>query len=93
MLAAGRVFGMEPNGAVTAPAYDSGTPAVLTLWLGCGGVLCACSLSGWRVREIFHDHVIAAAILDGILYHHTTVNIKCEIYSLKERKKHGLRSM
>ena len=26
MLAAARVFGMEPGGAVTAPAYDSGTP-------------------------------------------------------------------
>jgi len=46
MLAAARVFVMEPGGAVIAPAYDSGTSAVLTLWLGCGGVLCACSLSG-----------------------------------------------
>jgi len=40
--------------------------------------------------EIFHDHVIAAAILDRILHHCTTVNIKGESYRLKERKKHGL---
>jgi DNA replication protein DnaC len=40
--------------------------------------------------EIFHDHVIAAAILDRILHHCTTINIKGESYRLKERKKHGL---
>ena len=43
--------------------------------------------------EIFHDHVIAAAILDRILHHCTTVNIKGESYRLKERKKHGLTNM
>ncbi len=40
--------------------------------------------------EIFHDHVIAAAVLDRIVHHCTTVNIKGESYRLKERKKHGL---
>jgi len=40
--------------------------------------------------EIFHDHVIAAAMLDRILHHCTTINIKGESYRLKERKKHGL---
>jgi len=40
--------------------------------------------------EIFHDNVIAAAMLDRILHHCTTVNIKGESYRLKERKKHGL---
>ena len=39
MQAAARVFGMEPGGAVTAPAYDSGTPTVLTLWAGTRGCL------------------------------------------------------
>ena len=43
--------------------------------------------------EIFHDHVIAAAILDRILHHCTTVNIKGESYRLKERMKHGLTTM
>ncbi len=40
--------------------------------------------------EIFHDHVIAAAVLDRILHHCITVNIKGESYRLKERKKQGL---
>jgi DNA replication protein DnaC len=40
--------------------------------------------------EIFHDHVIAAAVLDRILHHCTTINIKGESYRLKERKKQGL---
>jgi len=43
--------------------------------------------------DIFHDHVIAAAILDRILHHCTTVNIKGESYRLKERRKHGLMTM
>jgi len=43
--------------------------------------------------EILHDHVIAAAILDRILHHCTTINIKGESYRLKERKKHGLITM
>jgi len=43
--------------------------------------------------EIFNDHVIAAAILDRILHHCTTVNIKGESYRLKERRKHGLTTM
>ena len=43
--------------------------------------------------EIFHDHVIAAAILDRILHHCTTINIKGESYRLKERKEHGLLTM
>jgi DNA replication protein DnaC len=42
--------------------------------------------------EIFHDHVIAAAVLDRILHHCTTINIKGESYRLKERKVHGLNS-
>ena len=40
--------------------------------------------------EIFQDHVIAAAILDRILYHCTTINIKGESYRLKERGKIGI---
>lgn len=42
--------------------------------------------------EIFGDHVIAAAVLDRILHHCTTVNIKGESYRLKNRKKYGLPS-
>jgi DNA replication protein DnaC len=42
--------------------------------------------------EIFKDHVIAAAVLDRILHHCTTVNIKGESHRLKERKKQGLKT-
>jgi len=41
--------------------------------------------------EIFAgDSVIASAILDRLLHHSTTVNIKGESYRLKEKKKAGL---
>ena len=40
--------------------------------------------------DIFKDHVIAAAILDRILHHCTTVNIKGDSYRIKERRKQGL---
>ncbi|NOR46423.1 MAG: hypothetical protein GQ533_00005 [Methanosarcinaceae archaeon] len=53
MLAAARMFGMEPGGAVTAPAYDSGTPHGTYPMAGRGGVWCACSLSGrgWGLQR------------------------------------------
>jgi DNA replication protein DnaC len=41
--------------------------------------------------EIFKDQVIAAAILDRLLHHSTTINIKGESYRLKERKKQGIK--
>jgi len=37
--------------------------------------------------EIFKDHVIAAAILDRILHHCSTMNIKGESYRMKDRKR------
>lgn len=40
--------------------------------------------------DIFRDNVIASAILDRILHHCTTVNIKGDSYRLKERRRHGL---
>ena len=42
--------------------------------------------------EIFKDHIIAAAILDRILHHSTTINFKGESYRLKERKKQGIKT-
>ena len=42
--------------------------------------------------EIFQDNVIASAVLDRILHHCTTINIKGESYRLKERKKLGLQT-
>jgi hypothetical protein len=40
--------------------------------------------------DIFKDHVIAAAILDRILHHCTTANIKGDSYRIKDRKRQGL---
>ena len=40
--------------------------------------------------EIFNDHVLATAILDRLLHHSTTLNIKGESYRLKEKRRAGL---
>ena len=39
---------------------------------------------------VFGDQMIAAAILDRLLHHSTTINIRGESYRLKERKRAGL---
>ena len=46
------------------------------------------SLGAWG--EVFGDAVIASAILDRLLHHATTVNIKGESYWLREKRKAGL---
>jgi DNA replication protein DnaC len=40
--------------------------------------------------EIFNDQVLATAILDRLLHHSSTLNIKGESYRLKEKRKAGL---
>jgi len=40
--------------------------------------------------EIFHDQVLATAILDRLLHHATTLNIKGESYRLKEKRRAGI---
>lgn len=40
--------------------------------------------------EVFGDAVIASAILDRLLQHATTVNIKGDSYRLREKRKAGL---
>jgi DNA replication protein DnaC len=40
--------------------------------------------------EIFNDQVLATAILDRLLHHSTTLNIKGDSYRLKEKRKAGL---
>jgi hypothetical protein len=40
--------------------------------------------------EVFNDQVLATAILDRLLHHATTLNIKGERYRLREKKKAGL---
>lgn len=46
------------------------------------------SFSDWG--DVFGDHVLATAILDRLLHHSTTINIKGESYRLKEKRKAGL---
>lgn len=46
------------------------------------------SYGGWG--SIFGDGIIATAILDRLLHHSTTVNIRGESYRLKERRRAGL---
>src|SRR5207237_2570090 len=40
--------------------------------------------------DVFNDNVLATAILDRLLHHTTTLNIKGESYRLKEKKRAGL---
>jgi DNA replication protein DnaC len=40
--------------------------------------------------EVFHDPILATAILDRLLHYSTTLNIKGESYRLKEKRKAGL---
>jgi DNA replication protein DnaC len=40
--------------------------------------------------EVFNDQVLATAILDRLLHHATTLNIKGESYRLKDKRKAGL---
>ena len=40
--------------------------------------------------EVFNDHVLATAVLDRLLHHATTLNIKGESYRLKDKRKAGL---
>ena len=40
--------------------------------------------------EVFNDHGLATAILDRLLHHATTLNIKGESYRLKEKRRAGL---
>ncbi|EBU7310934.1 AAA family ATPase, partial [Salmonella enterica subsp. enterica serovar Panama] len=40
--------------------------------------------------EMFGDNVLATAILDRLLHHSTTLNIKGESYRLKAKRKAGV---
>ena len=45
------------------------------------------SLGAWG--EVFGDAVIASAILDRLLHHATTINIKGDSYRLREKRHAG----
>jgi DNA replication protein DnaC len=46
------------------------------------------SFTDWG--EVFNDHVLATAILDRLLHHAVTINIKGESYRLRDKRKAGL---
>ena len=55
-----------------------------------GAVIVTSNRSYGEWGEIFGDNVIASAILDRLLHHSVTVNIKGESYRLREKRKAGL---
>jgi DNA replication protein DnaC len=57
-----------------------------------GSILLTSNKSYGEWGSIFGDTVIATAILDRLLHHSTTINIRGDSYRLKERRKSGLAS-
>lgn len=54
-----------------------------------GSIILTSNKSYGAWGEIFGDTVLATAILDRLLHHSSTVNIKGESYRIKEKKKAG----
>nr|WP_283804728.1 ATP-binding protein [Flexistipes sinusarabici] len=54
-----------------------------------GAVILTSNKSYGAWGEIFGDTVLATAILDRLLHHSNTINIKGESYRIKEKKKAG----
>jgi DNA replication protein DnaC len=54
-----------------------------------GAIILTSNKSYTEWGELLADHVLAAAILDRLLHHATTINIKGESYRLKEKKRAG----
>src|ERR1700729_1057910 len=55
-----------------------------------GSIILTSNKSYGEWGSIFGDPIIATAILDRLLHHSTTVNIRGESYRLRERRKAGL---
>src|ERR1700748_3893580 len=55
-----------------------------------GSIILTSNKSYGEWGSIFGDPIIATAILDRLLHHSVTVNIRGESYRLKERRKAGL---
>jgi DNA replication protein DnaC len=54
-----------------------------------GSIILTSNKSYGTWGDIFGDSVLATAILDRLLHHSTTINIKGESYRIKEKKKAG----
>ncbi len=55
-----------------------------------GSIILTSNKSYGEWGSIFGDSIIATAILDRLLHHSTTINIRGESYRLKDRRKAGL---
>jgi hypothetical protein len=55
-----------------------------------GSIILTSNKSYAEWGSIFGDPIIATAVLDRLLHHPTTINIRGESYRLKERRKAGL---
>jgi DNA replication protein DnaC len=55
-----------------------------------GSIILTSNKSYGEWGSVFGDPIVATAILDRLLHHSTTVNIRGESYRLKERRKAGL---
>src|SRR5215470_12964889 len=55
-----------------------------------GSIILTSNKSYGEWGSIFGDPIIATAILDRLLHHSTTINIRGESYRLKERRRAGL---
>jgi DNA replication protein DnaC len=55
-----------------------------------GSLIVTSNRSFGQWGEIFGDPIIATAVLDRVLHHSVTINIKGESYRLKEKRKAGL---
>ncbi|MDQ3831530.1 MAG: ATP-binding protein, partial [Candidatus Tectomicrobia bacterium] len=55
-----------------------------------GSILLTSNKSYGDWGSVFQDTVLASAILDRLLHHSTTVNIRGESYRLREKRQAGL---
>ena len=55
-----------------------------------GSIIITSNKSYGEWDSIFSDNIIASAILDRLLHHSTTINIRGESYRLREKKKAGI---
>jgi|SRR6476620_3810953 len=55
-----------------------------------GAIIVTSNKSYGEWGDIFSDHVLAAAILDRLLHHSVTINIRGESYRLKDKRKAGV---
>jgi DNA replication protein DnaC len=78
-MATWRSFRSQPpaSSQLISECYEKGS-IILTSNKSCGD---------WG--SIFADNVIASAILDWLLHHLTTINIKGETYRLEDKKNAG----